>query len=422
VCAGGTTACSGAALACYGSAAPTAEICNGLDDNCDGSIDEGAGASCPVRAHTDVTCASARCSYACAVGYADCNANVADGCEASTDSDASNCGGCGIVCSGVCVAGSCRPPSPSCTVAGDGRSNCGPGGTESCCASPLVPGIASATFSRSYDGAGFSDAQYKAAVSDVRLDKYEITVGRFRKYVDAAVAGWRPSAGSGKHTHLNGGNGLASSAGGYEPGWNVAWNTNANLPATKDMWDFYLQAGSMDATWTPVEGVNEKRPINYASWYQVAAFCIWDGGFLPSEAEWNFAAAGGTEQRVYPWGSTVPGPNSNLAVFGCHYSGTGSCSGGTNIAPVGSIAAGAGKWGQLDLGGNIWEWTLDWYQAPYGETLCVNCSAVVPRTTRVVRGGGYADDAGYLRTSPRLDRSSDYRDANFGARCARTPN
>ena len=48
-------------------------------------------------------------------------------------------------------------------------------------------------------------------------------------------------------------------------------------------------------------GANESLPINCITWYEAFAFCAWDGGFLPTEAEWNYAAAGGSEQRAYPW-------------------------------------------------------------------------------------------------------------------------
>ena len=48
-------------------------------------------------------------------------------------------------------------------------------------------------------------------------------------------------------------------------------------------------------TWTDVPGDNEARPINCITWWEALAFCIWDGGFLPSAAEWNYAAAGGSD-------------------------------------------------------------------------------------------------------------------------------
>ena len=55
--------------------------------------------------------------------------------------------------------------------------------------------------------------------------------------------------------------------------------------------------------------------MNCIDWYTAYAFCIWDGGRLASEAEWNFAAAGGSEQRYYPWGDASLDPT--LASYGC---------------------------------------------------------------------------------------------------------
>lgn len=332
----------------------------------------------------------------------------------------------------ICTAGACTAPTAptSCIGGGDGRSNCGPSGTESCCTSLLVSGNTTPSFSRSYDGvsSGYLDPQYLAQVTDFRLDKYEITVGRFRQYVDAVVAGWTPSAGAGKHTHLNGGNGLAAT--GYEPGWDAAsWNTAANFPTSKATWDgaSYLTSPNCTVypTWTPSAGSNERKPINCLDWFDAAAFCIWDGGFLPSEAEWNYAASGGTEQRVYPWGPAAPGPNTSLAIYGCYYNGTGpgSCSGSTNVAPVGSAPAGNGKYGHSDLAGNVGEWTLDFYKSPYAESTIVDRAYLkyVAGMGRVMRGGAFSSGAGQLLTGFRVEITPTSRTASYGARCARTP-
>lgn len=284
-----------------------------------------------------------------------------------------------------------------------------------------MTGVASATFSRSYDGvtSGYTDPQYEAQVSDFRLDKYEITVGRFRQYVAAVVGGWKPTAGSGKHTHLPSG-GLNAGA---EPGWDASWNTATNFPTAQGTWDTNLACNATYKTWTPTPGGNEKRPINCIHWYDAAAFCIWDGGFLPSEAEWNYAAAGGTEHRKYPWpaASGEPGTNANLAIYGCYYNGTGSCSGVSNIAPVGSVVAGNGKYGQADLAGNVYEWVLDWYKSPYNETTCANCAYITSGSDRVFRGGDFNAGAGYLLAGFRTYSTPTIRYGDLGFRCARTP-
>ena len=301
--------------------------------------------------------------------------------------------------------------APSCAPGGDGRTNCGDG-TKSCCTSLPVTG---GSFFRTYESdvnrppfAPFSDP---ATVSSFYLDAYEVTVGRFRSFVAAVRAGWLPSAGSGKHTELNGGQGLVSPfvnsayPATYEPGWDTA-NDGYVAPTSTN-----LACDARYATWTPDVGHHEKLPINCVNWYEAYAFCIWDGGFLPSEAEWEYAAAAGAQQRQWPWGSTAPEKANQYAIYGCNYaSGSGSCTDTSNIAPVGTATLGAGAWGQLDLAGNVYEWSLDYVSqaAIIGGSLfafgpCVDCAylrlyrddSATTLLYRTERGGDFQDSALY---------------------------
>jgi formylglycine-generating enzyme required for sulfatase activity len=349
------------------------------------------------------------------------------GCSPSTPAGMDNDGGTQASCvgsTGIAPAGDGGPPS--CQEAAPGTTNCGPGGvgTASCCTSLEVPG---GTYYRTFQNSEDTDAgptaeADPATVSAFRLDQYLVTVGRFRSFVRAwdGGKGYTPPAGSGKHAHLNGGQGLANSAnpGTFEPGW-VA-SDDCNIAPT----DLNLNCTPAPATWTASAGGDESLPINCITWYEAYAFCIWDGGFLPSEAEWEYAAAAGSQQREYPWGQTDPGIANQYAIYGdgmgsCYFPFGTQCNGVVNIAPVGTPAQGAGNWGQLDLAGETFEWNLDWYAA-YVDP-CVDCAYLSPSPGRVYRGGAFSQPVTYLMTWQRNDPMATARFNYLGFRCARTP-
>jgi formylglycine-generating enzyme required for sulfatase activity len=208
---------------------------------------------------------------------------------------------------------------------------------------------------------------------------------------------------------LNGGAGLNATGGGYETGWDATdWNNTTDIDPT----DANLAAYAYN-TWTPSVGSQENLPINSATWFEAYAFCIWDGGFLPSEAEWGYAAGGGTQQREYPWGTTDPGTNNQYAIYNGYYTGN-----PTGVAPLGTTTLGAGLWGQFDLAGELFEWNLDWWYEAY-VTPCTDCANLSSANDRVVRGGEFYGGLGPTPTSFRFDNTG--RDYNLGFRCARTP-
>ena len=292
---------------------------------------------------------------------------------------------------------------------------CGQTGAEPCCGSPLVSG---GSFRRSYDVASdgmFPDMTNPATVSDFRLDTYEVTVGRFRQFVSAGK-GTRadpPAAGAGARTL----NGMPNQAG-WDPAWNAGLTTNTAALVAGVNCDPTYQA------WTDVPGTNESVAMNCITWSEAMAFCVWDGGFLPTEAEWNYAAAGGNEQRAYPWSS----PASALGIdcsYANYQSATGECVAPPTGAPnrVGSESPrGDGRWGQADLGGNVWEWTLDWYTGPPAyPNPCNNCADLTSAFARVIRGGSFSDMPSSVRVGIRNFAGPGTRYYVAGVRCARLP-
>jgi len=318
------------------------------------------------------------------------------------------------------------PVPPSCAAGGPGRTNCAECGW-SCCTSPEVKG---GTYYRTYVNAGEGPAGEAdpATVSSFRLDKYPVTVGRFRAFISAWSwgAGWSPPPGSGTHSYLHKGQGLVNSgeAGTFETGWDpseASWLARSNADLTTACSDAAF------ATWTSAPGANENLPINCVNWYEAYAFCTWDGGFLPSEAEWEYAAAGGDEQRPYAWGTASPGTDNQYAIYGyhqhgasdCYYPSAGRCTGVANIAPVGTATAGAARWKQLDMAGEVGQWILDSYAA-YA-TPCVDCASLSSTPVQVIRGEAFDFVLGDLVPSFRDAHYPSGRNGEVGIRCGRAP-
>ena len=268
---------------------------------------------------------------------------------------------------------------------------------ESCCTSLLVEG---GTHER-----GATDGP-PATVSSYCLDKYEVTVGRFREFLQAYDDEWRPTAGDGAHPVAEG------------TGWQDAWTMGYLQP---QVGPFKASLDCHEAhTWVEPAGTTseENRPINCVSWYEAFAFCIWDGGRLPTEAEWEYAAAGGDEERTYPWGPEAP--DVTRASYDCLGDGSGypDCT-IADILAVGSLQPeGNGRWGHSDLAGNMWEWNFDWYATDFPES-CTDCANTTTATWRVQRGGCWRTGAVDLPAAYRSFNAPYSRYYTLGFRCAR---
>ncbi|WP_437527280.1 SUMF1/EgtB/PvdO family nonheme iron enzyme [Sorangium sp. So ce726] len=310
-------------------------------------------------------------------------------------------------------AGAGAPAGPrSCGSGGLAKEPlCGPEGI-SCCDSRLVPG---GTFNRHFDGVNYIDDSYPATVSSFLLDTYEVTVGRFRAFVEAGQ-GTRASApeeGAGQHPEVPG------------SGWSADWNHwfEEDTAALKEA-VLRCYADPEVSTWTDEVGPNEDLPMNCITWAEAFAFCVWDGGRLPTITELNYAASGGDEHRVYPWGQGI---DPSRASYGCIADGSPAqeCA-LSDILPVGSRPAGAGRWGQQDLSGGMEEFTRDW-SGTLSVTLpvpCVDC-IILERPSEgfylQTHGGNYREGELVLQAASQGIYRSPGRYSWSGVRCARTP-
>lgn len=249
----------------------------------------------------------------------------------------------------------------------------------------------------------------KVKVDPFYLESTTVTVGEFSKFVNET--GYKTEA--------------------EKYGWSFVFyqfipNNLASQArqAIQTPWWFALK----DAYWYQPEGQGSTiedrmdHPVIHISWNDAIAFCKWTGKRLPTEAEWEFAARGGLEQKMYPWGDELT-PN------GDHY-----CNiwqgdfpkintkddGYVGTAPAKSFPPNG--LGLYNVAGNVWEWCADWFSVKHNGSQCINPKGPNHGQSKVIRGGSYLCHKSYCnryRVAARSSNTIDSSTGNLGFRCAK---
>jgi formylglycine-generating enzyme required for sulfatase activity len=240
------------------------------------------------------------------------------------------------------------------------------------------------------------------SLSDYALDKFEVTVGRFRRFV-AEYDDFSLNDGAGAHPRIEG------------SGWRTSWTAAQPWLPPRSAAELTMLAECGIQTWTAQPAQSEAKPITCNNYGAAFAFCVWSGGRLPTEAEWEYAASGGDDEWAYPWGDEQP--ISELAVYGCSRPDPPGFCTGDDLPPVGSRPLGKGRFGHHDLAGSVVEWVFDAHtEGALALAACESdCANVDPSEVRVARGGSFEFSSASLRATA---RSGLYSNSRIGFRCA----
>ncbi len=180
------------------------------------------------------------------------------------------------------------------------------------------------------------------------------------------------------------------------------------------------------------------HPVTHVAYADADAYARWAGKSLPTEAEWEFAARGGIDDADYAWGDELsPGGRTMANIWqGLFPVATTKPDGTFRTTAVGNFPPNG--FGLVDMIGNVWEWTRDWYAAasgaagkrrcceaanPRGATLAQSYDPAAPHLRigrKVLKGGSHLCAPDYCRRyrpAARLGQTIDSATSHIGFRC-----
>ncbi len=184
------------------------------------------------------------------------------------------------------------------------------------------------------------------------------------------------------------------------------------------------------ATWNHPEGpgsnvnLRQNHPVVHVSWNDASAYAAWASKSLPSEAQWEYAARGGLEQKLYPWGDElVPAGMHRCNIWQGKFPQKDTAEDGyAGTCPVDSFPPNG--YGLHSVTGNVWEWCADWFHTDFSADSPHDPMGPSGGQSKVMKGGSFLCHASYCnryRVAARTSNTPDSSASNIGFRCVTVP-